>query len=410
MLPRSVANLSLLYTCSRLDGCIAVLLRLGLCRAFSPQLLSQDGASSVATSSRALALFCIAAFTWFYVLLWCLVAWSWCLAVLYRDVITCQMFFYWIVVFATCMLVFAVLMTFCPQQAGSTLFIQLFSIMAVSLFVWLFGFVARSENPDCQTTEPVLWHCVYQSLSWCLLDGSCFAVGLWSYGTLQQRVEEQFPVAILYINENATCERVQKEILEGPACTPPPDFECPICLDGDGPPAEWRALRCGHHFHLECLPQWLHKSHCCPLCRFNLHTGMPHFVANNQEAQVQAVGLEAAAAVETALATWQPGTIDGDSQSRDSHQSRDTSVGGSQTIDSAMVATEDSLEAGIRPNLYGSANSEPQVLPGEIPDYPADPAASSPSSAQVTQIDPEADAVGSADMHDLNVAFSIVPG
>jgi len=41
---------------------------------------------------------------------------------------------------------------------------------------------------------------------------------------------------------------------------------CPTCLEvyTDGNPRTW--TRCGHHFHLQCLYEWLERKDTCPLC------------------------------------------------------------------------------------------------------------------------------------------------
>lgn len=54
--------------------------------------------------------------------------------------------------------------------------------------------------------------------------------------------------------------------------------ECPICLGSceearskGGP--RWRRLNCGHHFHEECIFEWLRKSPSCPVCRRHFQEG-----------------------------------------------------------------------------------------------------------------------------------------
>ncbi len=41
---------------------------------------------------------------------------------------------------------------------------------------------------------------------------------------------------------------------------------CPTCLEvyTDSNPRTW--TRCGHHFHLQCLYEWLERKETCPLC------------------------------------------------------------------------------------------------------------------------------------------------
>lgn len=54
----------------------------------------------------------------------------------------------------------------------------------------------------------------------------------------------------------------------------PPGDECVICLgscegcgDVEAAKPRWRRLNCGHHFHENCVHEWLKKSTQCPICR-----------------------------------------------------------------------------------------------------------------------------------------------
>ncbi|KAI7819934.1 hypothetical protein BC939DRAFT_459044 [Gamsiella multidivaricata] len=50
----------------------------------------------------------------------------------------------------------------------------------------------------------------------------------------------------------------------------PEEAICAICL-GDYAPAETiRFLPCQHHFHLECVDQWLLTDKSCPLCKHDI--------------------------------------------------------------------------------------------------------------------------------------------
>jgi hypothetical protein len=42
---------------------------------------------------------------------------------------------------------------------------------------------------------------------------------------------------------------------------------CSICLDDVCDIETTRKLRCGHHFHIDCIRTWLTKNKSCPLCR-----------------------------------------------------------------------------------------------------------------------------------------------
>jgi len=52
----------------------------------------------------------------------------------------------------------------------------------------------------------------------------------------------------------------------------PDSSMCPICLNNYEPDDQLRVLPCSsnHHFHRDCIEQWLNTSATCPLCRDNL--------------------------------------------------------------------------------------------------------------------------------------------
>ncbi|KAI5063811.1 hypothetical protein GOP47_0020481 [Adiantum capillus-veneris] len=51
------------------------------------------------------------------------------------------------------------------------------------------------------------------------------------------------------------------------------DAACCICLGMYRDNAELRGLPCSHHFHVECVDQWLKINASCPLCKFSLQGG-----------------------------------------------------------------------------------------------------------------------------------------
>jgi hypothetical protein len=74
----------------------------------------------------------------------------------------------------------------------------------------------------------------------------------------------------------------------------PPGEECVICLgnrhaccdpnldvDVEATKQQWRRLQCGHHFHENCIFEWMKKSAQCPMCRQSLSTDKD--VAKNEE-------------------------------------------------------------------------------------------------------------------------------
>lgn len=71
------------------------------------------------------------------------------------------------------------------------------------------------------------------------------------------------------------------------------DALCVICLDEYEPDSELRILRCGHHYHKECVDQWLiEKGNCC-LCHQGLASGVNMYRPDSNDGHVAvSVGAE----------------------------------------------------------------------------------------------------------------------
>ena len=52
-----------------------------------------------------------------------------------------------------------------------------------------------------------------------------------------------------------------------PNMFPPEDACCCICLNNYEVSQPLRVLPCGHHFHKECVDEWLLVNSTCPTCR-----------------------------------------------------------------------------------------------------------------------------------------------
>ncbi|KAF9946879.1 hypothetical protein BGZ70_002981 [Mortierella alpina] len=50
----------------------------------------------------------------------------------------------------------------------------------------------------------------------------------------------------------------------------PEEATCAICLGDYRPDETIRLLPCQHHFHLECVDQWLLTDKSCPLCKHDI--------------------------------------------------------------------------------------------------------------------------------------------
>ncbi|KAI1310267.1 hypothetical protein EDD11_003767 [Mortierella claussenii] len=57
---------------------------------------------------------------------------------------------------------------------------------------------------------------------------------------------------------------------EGMFAADPEEATCAICLGDYAPDETIRILPCQHHFHLECVDQWLITDKSCPLCKHDI--------------------------------------------------------------------------------------------------------------------------------------------
>lgn len=76
-------------------------------------------------------------------------------------------------------------------------------------------------------------------------------------------------------DEEATCAICLQEYTDispssssSTTATPPPP------LDGSNQASLLRQLPCKHHFHVECIDEWLHLNGSCPSCRSDLKTSV----------------------------------------------------------------------------------------------------------------------------------------
>ncbi|OWZ04747.1 Transmembrane protein [Phytophthora megakarya] len=71
---------------------------------------------------------------------------------------------------------------------------------------------------------------------------------------------------------------------------PPEDACCCICLNDYEPSQSLRLLPCGHHFHKECVDEWLLVNSTCPTCRKSIFdTGSAAVTATSEEDMLRRV-------------------------------------------------------------------------------------------------------------------------
>lgn len=136
---------------------------------------------------------------------------------------------------------------------------------------WLVGTVLRFSSADCEATNLQSLILVQFIIQWCLA-GLVFMAMCCSFGL----------VAILYFCYphafvggerivGATHAQIAKleEVKYDPEDTKvkAEDALCAICLSPYEKNNKIRFLPCKHHFHSECIDQWLLKNKSCPFCK-----------------------------------------------------------------------------------------------------------------------------------------------
>jgi hypothetical protein len=70
---------------------------------------------------------------------------------------------------------------------------------------------------------------------------------------------------------------------------PPEDACCCICLNDYEPAQSLRVLPCAHHFHKDCVDEWLLVNSTCPTCRTSIFDGAAVATATSEEDMLRRV-------------------------------------------------------------------------------------------------------------------------
>jgi len=136
---------------------------------------------------------------------------------------------------------------------------------------WLVGTVFRFSKADCDAMSLMSLMLVQFIIQWCLA-GLVMLAGCCSCGFLAilycffpqalvggERITGATHAEIAKLKEekyNPDDTKVKKE-----------DALCAICLSPYEKNDKLRFLPCRHHFHSECIDQWLLKNKSCPFCK-----------------------------------------------------------------------------------------------------------------------------------------------
>lgn len=135
--------------------------------------------------------------------------------------------------------------------------ITLFSnfIEALLLFWYLIGFNWIQECEKCSVTNPLLYYttAVFVGLGFVAFIAPLLAIVLLLFliTFVKPKLQE-----VLYKDQSDVADDT---------------YHCAICFDNYIPGIKLKLLPCGHHFHQECIDEWLDLKDTCPLCKRNIN-------------------------------------------------------------------------------------------------------------------------------------------
>lgn len=143
-------------------------------------------------------------------------------------------------------------------------------------FIMIFGFFAVSQKGDCRKLAPVLWGVSVQIVTlrfaiWILpifiltCMFCCFGTVLLMVSKFRKWRDRQKVLEMLDSVPKYSYKREQTEY--GSATIPSDSADCAICLSSYDEGICIRILECNHHYHLDCIDQWLCLTPSCPLCK-----------------------------------------------------------------------------------------------------------------------------------------------
>lgn len=139
---------------------------------------------------------------------------------------------------------------------------------------WLTGTVLRFGKAECSEYNLMSLMLVQFIIQWCLA-GLVVLAGCCSYGLLAF-LYFCFPHALRGGERVVGATHAQIAQLREEKYNPDDtsvkveDATCAICLSPYEKNDKLRHLPCKHHFHSECIDQWLLKNKSCPFCKRNI--------------------------------------------------------------------------------------------------------------------------------------------
>jgi hypothetical protein len=128
-------------------------------------------------------------------------------------------------------------------------------VEALLLFWYLIGFHWLQDCTNCQVTNPLLY---YMSATWVALGFFMFIAPL-------------LAIMILLVLVAFIRPKLKVITYKGPEDLPDETMNCTICFEQYEIGNSIKFLPCDHHFHCDCVDEWLNLKDTCPLCKKNIN-------------------------------------------------------------------------------------------------------------------------------------------
>ncbi len=142
----------------------------------------------------------------------------------------------------------------------------------------LFGFFLMSQPGDCREKSPVLFAICWQLIGVRLFVWifpfilvttlfCCFGTFLLIFSKYKKWKDKNRLIAMLDTVPKYKYKTTQRDNMFGDVVIDPDGADCAICLAPYEEGTHIRILRCRHHYHMDCIDQWLCLTPSCPLCK-----------------------------------------------------------------------------------------------------------------------------------------------
>lgn len=119
------------------------------------------------------------------------------------------------------------------------------------LFWYILGYHWLQQCEDCNTTHPLLY---YTTMTWLLLGFVSYALPI-------------IAIVVLLVIVSYVRPKLRTIVFGQDSDISDGNSRCVICYENYIPGNLIKFLPCDHHFHCECVDEWLNIRDTCPLCK-----------------------------------------------------------------------------------------------------------------------------------------------